>query len=75
MDILVIILTLLVGYMVFLVGESCLPRKTLMRRRRDRNERRGITMRPGWMYKMPNGETHMSPTGREKDMIISRWRD
>lgn len=35
------------------------------------NAKRGITMRPGWRYHMADGTTHMSPTGRERDMVIT----
>jgi hypothetical protein len=53
-----------------LVGPAALWRshKNVMRQMRKRNDRRGITMRPGWTYYMPeDGSRHRSPTGRARD--------
>lgn len=48
--------------------------REVMRRVREKNARRGITMRPRYWYKLPDGTMVMSQTGREKDMIKRRWR-
>jgi hypothetical protein len=48
----------------------CRPKRDVMAHIRRQNERRGITMRPGWWYHMPDGTSHMSPTGREKDKVV-----
>jgi hypothetical protein len=77
------IIVLLVGY-GWIIWEVMLSPTALTRSKRDVmahmrrvNAKRGITMRPNWWYKMPDGTEHMSPTGREKDMIIRqgsvRW--
>lgn len=38
--------------------------------RRKWNAARGVTMRPGWWYNDVDGKRRMSPTGKEKDMIV-----
>ncbi len=43
------------------------PRKDVIRYMREQNERRGITMRPGWRYLFPDGSSHCSKTGRATD--------
>lgn len=71
-----IILGAMVGYMFYSIflGPCSLLRshKDIMRYMRQKNAKKGITMRPGWWYGMPGGREVMSPTGRKKDAI---WRD
>lgn len=44
-----------------------LSRKELAGRQRRRNEKRGITMTPGFTYIDPDGTRCMSKTGRARD--------
>jgi hypothetical protein len=55
-----------------MIGPTALwrSRRDVMSHMRKVNQRRGITMRPNWWYHMPDGTSHMSPTGREKDKIV-----
>ena len=44
-------------------------REQKIARRRDWKASRGYTMRPGYVYRMPDGTEHMSPTGRDVDCV------
>lgn len=44
-------------------------RKAILAHVQKQNDRRGITMRPGWLYKWPDGSRHRSRTGRSRDCI------
>ena len=59
-------------YELFVNEETSLlnNKKERMRAVRKNNAKRGITMRPNWRYRFPDGTIRMSRTGREKDMII-----
>jgi len=70
---------LLAGMWIWILWEVAIGSTALWRSKRDVmahvrrvNAKRGITMRPGWWYKMPDGTAHMSPTGRERDKVVRR---
>ncbi len=45
---------------------SCSHRQIMTHMKR-KNEKRGIVMRPGWQYHLPDGRIEMSKTGKLKD--------
>lgn len=55
-------------------GGFLLSHREVIRRVREKRARRGITMRPNYWYKLPDGTMVMSKTGCEKDMVSRRWR-
>ena len=68
-----IIICFFVGFMLYecLLSPTSFLRshREIMRYMRGRNEKRGITMRPGWVYKDPSGKRIVSETGKEEDAI------
>ena len=72
MDWSIVLLIIIVGFMVYqclLSPTSFLrSRKNVMRHMRDVNAKKGITMRPGWIYTLPGGKRIMSKTGKKKDI-------
>ncbi len=67
----VVLLILMVSFIVYicLLSPTSFLRshKDIMRHMREKNARKGITMHPGWVYKLPGGKKIMSRTGKEKD--------
>ena len=51
------------------LGPTSLSRshRQIMAHMRRKNAKRGITMRPGWQYHLPDGRIEMSWTGKLKD--------
>lgn len=66
-----IIFVILVGFMIYeclLSPTSFLrSRRSIMRYMREKNAKKGITMRPGWIYVLPRGKRIVSYTGKEED--------
>lgn len=46
-----------------------LSKKDIAERKRNKNAKKGIIMRPNFKYIDPDGTIHISKTGREKDCV------
>ena len=72
MDWSAVLLIVIVGFVVYqcLLSPTSFLRshKSIMKHMRNVNAKKGITMRPGWIYMLPGGKRIMSRTGKEKDV-------